>query len=187
MGFEELAAELQKQAEAEGKRLLASAEKNAKKAEEEAEAKADEMLRAARKEAQSYVKQESAERLTSAKLSAKKIIDEARDDAVEASLEQVWGAFKSSSLRKENYPAILRRLIEEGVRELGARQAIVYVRDSDLPLVSGYRTARLPAEYSGGAIVESEDGKIRVNKTLGEVFAQAKAGLRKKIYDRLFG
>jgi vacuolar-type H+-ATPase subunit E/Vma4 len=35
-------------------------------------------------------------------------------------------------------------------------------------------------------IVESKDGKVRVNKTLEEVFAQKKPALRKEIYDRLF-
>ena len=186
MGFEELAVELHKNAEAEGKKLIAAAEKNARKTEEDAQGKAEEMLRTAKKEALSYAKQESAERLTSAKLTAKKIVDEARDDAVEGSLHQVWNAFKSSSLKKATYPALLQKLIGDGIRELGPGDAIVYVRDEDKPLVSGYRVAKLPAQYSGGAILESANGKIRVNRTLEEAFAQKKEEMRKKIYDKLF-
>jgi vacuolar-type H+-ATPase subunit E/Vma4 len=63
---------------------------------------------------------------------------------------------------------------------------VVFVRDEDRPLVQGYRLAKLPSEFSGGAIIETSDGKIRVNKTLEEVFSQKKSEIRKQIYDRLF-
>lgn len=186
MGFEELASELHKQAESEGRKLLAAAEKNARNFEQEASGLADENLRAAKKEASSFVKQESSERITSAKLSAKKIVDEARDDAVEASMRQVWSQFKSDSLRKAAYSALLDRLVREGLRELGTADAVIYVRDEDRTLVSGYHLAKLPSDYCGGAIVESANGKIRVNKTLEDVFAQRKGEIRKQIYDKLF-
>ena len=186
MGFEELAGELHRNAESEGKKLIGAAEKNAKKAEEEAQQKADELLRNAKKDAHAYAKQESGERLTSAKLAAKKTVDEAKDDAVEGSLHQVWNAFKSASLRKGTYPQLLQKLIAEGMKELGTSEAVIYVRDEDKPLISGYQTAKLPPQHSGGVVLESANGKIRVNKTLEEAFAQKKEGLRKKIYDRLF-
>lgn len=185
MGFEDLAAELHKQAEAEGRKLLHSAEKSAMETEGQAHQKADELVRAAKKEASAYAKQESAERITSAKLSAKKITDEARDEAVEACLRQVWQQFKSDSLRK-SYPQLLERLVREGISELGFRDALLYVRDEDRGMVPGYRTAKLPQGYSGGVLLESADGKVRVNKTLEEAFAQKKSALRKQIYDRLF-
>src|SRR3989344_8768835 len=184
MGFEELAGELQKNAEAEGRKLRAAAEKNAKKTEEEAQAKADELVRNAKKEAHAYAKQESGERLTSAKLAAKKTVDEAKDGAVEGSLHQVWGAFKSASLRKGTYPQLLQKLIADGMKELGTNEAVLYVRDEDKQLVSGYRAAKLPSQYSGGVILESANGRIRVNKTLEEIFSQEKSALRKKIYDK---
>jgi vacuolar-type H+-ATPase subunit E/Vma4 len=186
MGFEDLAQELARHAEAESKKLLSAAERSAGKIEDEAKEKAEESVRAAKKDASSYVKQESSERLTSAKLSAKKIVDESRDEAVDASLRQVWSQFKSDSLRKSSYPQLLAQLVGEGMREIGATDVVVYVREEDKPLVSGYRTSALPKEYSGGAIVESSNGKIRVNKTLEEVFAQKKSALRKQIYDKLF-
>ena len=187
MGFEELAQELHRNAESEGRKLVLAAQKNAQKYEEEAGAKADETLRAAKKEALSYARQESAERLTSAKLSAKKILDEARDEAVEGSLHQVWNAFRQSSLRRGTYPSLLQKLIADGLRELGTSDVTVYVCDEDKSLVSGHRVAKLPPQYSGAAIIESADGKVRVNKTLEDVFAQRKGELRKKIYDKLFG
>ena len=186
MGFEELISELHKQAEAEGKKLIAAAEQSAGRTQEEARGKSEETVRAAKKEATSYVKQESSERITSARLSAKKVVGEARDEAVGACLKQVWHQFKSDSLRKGSYPSLLARLMADGLRELGGSEATVYVRDEDRPLVSGYRLAKLPSEYSGGAMLESANGKIRVNKTLEEMFAQKKGALRKAIYDRLF-
>ena len=181
-----MASELSKSAEAEGRKLIHAAERNAAKAAQAAQEKADEELRNAKKEVAAAIKQEAVERATSAKLSAKKIVDEARDEAVEASLHDVWKEFKSNSLKKSVYPQLLSQLVEEGLRELGSSDATVYVRDEDRPLVSGHRAAKLPPQYSGGAIVESANGKIRVNKTLEEAFAQKKSALRKQIYDKLF-
>ena len=186
MGFEDLASELHKHAEAEGRKLVHASEKAAEKIEDAAKEKADEAVKAAKKEALAYSKQESSERITSAKLSAKKIVDEARDSAVEKCLLQVWAQFKSDSLKKSAYPALLDRMVREGVRELGSNDAVVYVRDEDKGLVSGYRLAKLPPEYSGGAIIESANGRIRVNKTLEEIFVQRKSEIRKQIYDKLF-
>jgi len=186
MGFEDLASELHKHAELEGKKLIRAAEQSAEKIESEAKEKAEESVRRAKKEASAYAKQESSERLTSAKLSAKKIVDESRDEAVESALKSVWAQFRSDSLRKAAYPQLLSRLVREGVAELGSGNAMVHVRDEDRQLVSGHNLGKLPPEYSGGAIVESADGKVWVNKTLEEVFAQKKPALRKSIYDKLF-
>ena len=186
MGFDELASELHKSAEAEGRKIVHAAERGAEKAAEEAQEKADGQLKQAKKEAAAATRQEAAERLTSAKLAAKKMVGEARDEAVEASLHEVWKAFRSGSLKKSAYPALLSRLVAEGQKELGGGDAVVYVRDEDRPLVSGLKLAKLPAGYSGGAILESANGKVRVNKTLEEAFAQKKGTLRKEIYDRLF-
>ena len=185
MGFEELASELHKGADAEGRKLLHAAEKNSEKIVADAKEKADEIVRNAKKDAADFANQESAERLTSAKLAAKKIVDEARDEAVEASILQVWQKYKSDSMKK-GYPALLEALAKQGMAELGVSKAIVYIRDEDRMSLRGYSTKRLPAEYSGGVIVESEDGKVRTNKTLEELFAQKKPALRKEIYDRLF-
>ena len=185
MGFEGLASELHKHAEAEGRKLIHASEKSAEKIEEAAREKAEEAVKSAKKEAAAYAKQESSERMTSAKLSAKKIVDEAREEAVESCIAQLWAQFRSDSL-KRNYPSLLDRLVREGVRELGTKDATVYVRDEDKGMVSGYRTAKLPAGFSGGAILESPDGKVRVDKTLEEVFAQKKSALRKQVYDKLY-
>ncbi|MCX8197533.1 MAG: V-type proton ATPase subunit E [Candidatus Micrarchaeota archaeon] len=186
MGFEELAAEIERNAEAESKKIINTAQKNAEKIVEAAQKSAEESIKKAKAEIAAVVKQENAERATSARLSAKKIISEAKEDAVEASLEEVWKEFKAQATRKGTYQQLLSRLIEEGIRELGTRDVVVLVRDEDRHLVAGYRLAKLPDEYSGGAIIESANGKIRVNKTLEEMFAKKKDTLRKAIYEKLF-
>jgi len=186
MGFEELTSELHKGADAEGKKIVHAAEKNAARIVEDAKAKAAETLSAAKKEAAEFARQESAERITSAKLAAKKMVDEARDEAVEASISQAWGKFRSDSMKKSTYPEMLNALAKEGMAELGASQATLYVRDEDRQFLQGHQFKRLPQEYSGGVIVESQSGRVRVNKTLEEIFAQKKPALRKEIYDRLF-
>lgn len=186
MGFEDLASELHRHAETEGRRLVHAAEKSAEKSAEAAKEKADESLRAAKKEAAAFVKQESSERVTSARLSAKKLLDEARDEAVFQALQQVWAEFRSASLKKSAYPALFSRLLSEGLAELGTEDAILYVRDEDRPLCGNRRTAKLPSNYSGGLILERADGKVRVSKTLEDTFALHESSLRKQIYDRLF-
>jgi len=186
MGFEELASELHKGAEAEGKKIMRASEKNAEKIVEGAKEKADEALKAAKKEATEFSRQEAAERITSAKLAAKKMVDEAREEAVEASMRQAWQKFKADSMKKSSYPGLLQALAKEGMAELGASQAIVYARSEDRQYLQGSQFKDLPPEYSGGVIVESASGKVRVNRTLEEIFAQKKPALRKEIYDRLF-
>ncbi|MCX6769113.1 MAG: hypothetical protein NT051_00330 [Candidatus Micrarchaeota archaeon] len=109
MGFEELSSELHKNAEADGRKLLHAAEKSAERIMDEARAKAEESVKAAKKEASEFSKQESSERITSAKLAAKKMVDEARDEAVEECISQVWHEFKAASLRKSSYPMLLGR------------------------------------------------------------------------------
>ena len=186
MGFEELATELHKGADSEGRKIIHAAEKNAGKIVEDAKEKADEIVKAAKSEAVEFAKQEASEKTTSAKLAAKKTVDEARDEAVEASMEQLWQKFKADSMKKSVYPGLIERLVAEGMAELGISQAIVYARSEDANYVKAGETRKLPAEHCGGVIVESQDGKVRVNKTLEEIFAQKKPALRKEIYDRLF-
>ncbi len=186
MGFEELAHELEKHSEAEGRKIVGAAERAAEKAVEAANEKAADSVRAAKKEASEFAEQESAERLTSAKLDAKKIVDEAKDDSVEEALAQVWQQFRSDSLKRPSYAAIFSRLLAEGMAELGKSEAVAYVRDEDRPLAPGMKHAKLPSEYSGGLILESVDGKVRVNKTLEEEFLRKREALRKEIYSRLF-
>jgi len=186
MGFEELATELSKGAEAEGKKLIHAAEKSAGKMVEEAKEKSEEQLKAAKKDAADFAKQEAAERITSAKLAAKKMVDEARDEAVAASMEQLWQRFKANSMKKSVYPGLLDKLVKEGTAELAVSQPIVYARNDDRQYLQGCQFKELPSEHCGGVIVESPSGKVRVNKTLEEIFAQKKPALRKEIYDRLF-
>lgn len=186
MGFEELANELHKGADAEGRKLTHASEKNAGKIVEDAKEKAEEIVKAAKKEATEFAKQEASERTTSAKLAAKKTVDEARDEAVEASMEQLWQRFKSDSMKKSVYPGLIERMVADGITELGTGNVTVYARSEDKPYVKAAEIKKLPAEYCGGVIVESMDGKVRVNKTLEEIFAQKKPQLRKEIYTRLF-
>ena len=186
MGYEGLASELHKNAEAEGRKLIRTAEHSAEKIMDEANEKAKEISSAAKKEANAFVKQESAERLTSAKLSAKKILDEAKDEAVERAVSSIWAGYKSQALKKSTYPELFSRFLKEGLQELGTQKALLYVRDEDRQMVQGYKTAPLPPEHCGGLIIESLDGKVRVNKTLEEAFAARKNELRKKIYAEIF-
>ena len=186
MGFEELARELHKGAETEGRKIVHAAEKSAEKIVEDAKGKADEIVKAAKSEAAELAKQEASERTTSAKLAAKKMVDEARDEAVEASMEQLWQRFKADSMKKSVYPGLIGRLVSEGSAELGTTNVAVYARGEDAQYAKAGEARKLPAEYCGGVIVESMDGKVRVNKTLEEIFAQKKPALRKEIYDRLF-
>ena len=186
MGYEGLASELRKNAENESKKIIRTAENSAEKIKEEASKKAKEIADASKKEATAFAKQESAEKLTSAKLSAKKILDEAKEEAVENAVQTAWNSFKANALKKTTYAQLFEKLLNEGISELGTDKTVIYVREEDKQFVSGYKTSKLPAEYSGGAIIETLDGKVRVNKTLEEIFAQNRHEIRKKIYTELF-
>jgi V/A-type H+-transporting ATPase subunit E len=187
MGLDSLKREIEREAEAEGRKILDDAERESRETVKGAEKGAKLKETDAEAEAQKLLASEKSERIVATRLEAKKIRADAKEEAIKESLGSVWKQFAALPKGKE-YPALLGRLVSDGTREIGAG-AKVYVRKEDRGLLKdmGADLAEKPIGCAGGAIIESADGKVRVDNTLEQLFEEKREEIRKEIYGRLFG
>jgi V/A-type H+-transporting ATPase subunit E len=94
----------------------------------------------------------------------------------------------------DGYAGVLERLTREALDALGEPGARVHVEPGDEPVARAFLGA-LPGQpalladldSSGGVVVDSADGRIRVDNTLDSRLARAAEVYRRELYDRLFG
>jgi len=87
------------------------------------------------------------------------------------------------TLNETRYIPLLSRLIETGIRELGVNAATIHLNEADLKRVSALAVekelkslservkiewSREPIAASGGAIISSSDGRVRIVSTLDQ-------------------
>lgn len=170
-------------AEGEGALQKAEAELEAELARVRSEGEA--RVAAAEDEARKIVEAERRERLSWAKLEAKRVLADAREDAANEALESIIERMKLYT-GSPAYAKLMKAKIADAVKEVGGR-AVVHVRRVDRKLleVPGADMAG-DADIIGGAIVESKDGRLRIDLSM-EAFLEAKRDfLRKAIYAALF-
>ncbi|MFH1255807.1 MAG: V-type ATP synthase subunit E [Candidatus Diapherotrites archaeon] len=181
MALRELVQEIEEEAQQEAKKLRSEA-KEANALLEEAERQKEQILAKAKSEAARLIEAEQNQRIAAARLKARQIQAEAVEHAINASLDEAWEALLEMRKEKE-YRDSLHANISEAKKELG-ENATVEVNKDDRKLVAGHKVEEI--ECAGGAIIKSADGKIRIDATLEELFAQKKGVMRKKIFDALF-
>jgi V/A-type H+/Na+-transporting ATPase subunit E len=136
-------------------------------------------------EAGAMVETERRERISSAKLEAKRLANEAREDAVMEALEGIFGIIKDK--KSKEFTARVKKLVAAGLSEFGGN-AVVHVRKGEKKLYSieGAEVAE-DAKISGGAILESKDGRMRMDYSFESLFESGRDGMRKQAYLELFG
>lgn len=187
MGLEQLTAtildEVRKEAastlsaaESERKRMLGEAKAAGEKAKKEAESRTAEFVEAQRRE-----------RIAWARIEAKRSISEAKESVVNGAIDDVLEKLRAFP-KDKSYPKFLNALVEKGLKELDAPRAVVHVRREDKKhLKNGKCSVKDDLnEGWGGCIVESEDGNMRVDLTLGTLLEQKRELLRKRLYESLF-
>lgn len=135
----------------------------------------------------SRLEEQRNERLAWARLEAKRVIAEAREDAITYNLEGFFGELKG--IRKDKpYKTFLKESVAQAVKELGGKVTIRIVK-GDLPIISKVAGCKIVADLDalGGGIVESEDGSVRIDFRLETLFDLQRDSLRKEIHGRLFG
>ena len=169
--------------------ILAEADQERRRILAEAGKEREKVLAAAREGISKVIEAEKNERLTSARLGANRLVNDAKSTVVDQAVEQVWEAFKESSGNASYYKR-LEQLIAEGLRELGAK-AVIHLNAVDAKSEAGkkhkHALAREPLKAAGGVIVASEDGRIRMACTLEQLFAEKRESTRKAAYVELFG
>lgn len=186
MGFEALTHEIEKKAAEEAKRIVHEAQEGAKRTVAEADSASRQKVAAAKSEVSSFLDAEKSERFTSAKLACSKILADAKEQAVENSLNKVW----EEMLKKRNSPSykkLLHALAQSAVEELGTQNALIRTNAADRRHFAGtkYKLGE-PVSCAGGVVAEKKDASVRVDKTFEAIFAEKKEDLRKQVFATLF-
>ncbi|MEM4389888.1 MAG: V-type ATP synthase subunit E family protein [Candidatus Micrarchaeia archaeon] len=193
MGLEELKQGILRKAEEEAQAIRRKAEAEAREIVSQAEKRREEAMEAARREANETLEREKRERLSTARLESRLILAAAREEMLSAVEEEIWKELAAFRKKKE-YAGFLERAIRAGVREIG-ENAVVFVCKDDHQLAKKIISEKkIPAALSpkpvdvlGGAIVASEDGRVRCDASFAALMNNAREEIRKLVFASLFG
>jgi vacuolar-type H+-ATPase subunit E/Vma4 len=187
MGIEKLKRSLLSEAGEDAKKLVSASEEQAKTILDEERAKRAASKKGAEADVEKTLQDQKNERMAWARLESKRILAEAREDAIKNVIEDFFDAL--GGIRKTpEYKKFLAKAVSSAVDELDSG-AVIHVVKGDKALFNTPKGSSVVEDLSGlgGAMAESNDGKIRVDMTLETLFEGRRDEVRKKIYDSLFG
>jgi len=188
MGIERLTSTLLMEAKTEAADIVSAAESHVEKMVEEERSKNQELSSKLEADLDKLLESQRNERIAWARLEAKRILAEAREDAIKNVLEGFFSDLKKTKKTKE-YKAFMSKIMKAATEELSGSGLIVHACKGEGKLLGKSRGTKVVEDLDalGGVIVESKDGKMRVNLTLETIFESRRDELRKKISDRIFG
>jgi vacuolar-type H+-ATPase subunit E/Vma4 len=145
------------------------------------------MRKQAEAEVERMLGEQRNERLAWARLESKRVLSEAREDAIKNVFEEVFEALKDARKSPE-YKRFLAASVSTAVSDLGAGCTIHIVK-GDKALIPPIKGAKIVEDLDGlgGAMVESGSGKMRVDLTLETQVESKRDEIRKRIHDSIFG
>jgi len=191
-----IVSKIRKDAQAEASKIIEKARKQAeeirREAEREAEKKYSEMISSYQREAE----QEKQRIVANAKLKARKIVLDAREEVISEAFSEAVERLKN--LPRDKYREVLLNLIKEGVEAIQG-DAEVLLRKEDSRLITSTMLKELSSELGfqikkskerisaiGGVVVRSSDGRIEVDNTFETRLERQKDELRKEVAKVLF-
>ena len=187
MHIEKIANSLLSDAKKEADEIVAIAESHVEKMLAEERAKKHALLKNAGQETNSLIEEQKRERIPWARLEAKRIISEAREDVIKRSLDEFFTVIETI-LDQQEYTNFIKTNIKEAISELkNNKDLVIHCSKNEkknfdafnLPVIEDLKSI-------GGAIVETADGRVRIDLTMETLFEIKLEGLRKIIYERLF-
>ncbi|MGB6500431.1 MAG: V-type ATP synthase subunit E family protein [Thermoplasmata archaeon] len=170
MGLETLVAEIRSRGEAELKAVEEARDAESAKI----AADRDEKIRTVRAESQKAAEletaRERAQRIAGAKLKSRKLLYEAREARLRSALDTTR-TLLADYTRSDNYPAVLKRMLEAATETLG-KSVRVRGRGEDaakLQKVAGKAFDPSPLPILGGLVAETTDGTRRLNLSFDEL------------------
>lgn len=188
MGIEKLTSSLLKEADDEAAKIIAAAEDHVKEMKAKERSKMTGMEKQAEQEVEKVLKDQKNERLAWARLEAKRITAEAKEDAINNAIEEIFDSLGDIRKSKE-YKDFMSKSIPAAASELGSEKLTVHVLKDDKKLVPKLsKSCKIETDLDalGGAILETEDGKMRADLTLETLFELKRDDLRKMISAELF-
>ncbi|MBD3210403.1 hypothetical protein GF318_03405 [Candidatus Micrarchaeota archaeon] len=187
MEIEKLKGSLLSEAEAEAEKIVGTAQADAKAMLSTERAKLSALREKAEEEVEKTLEEQRNERIAWARLEAKRVLAEAREDTIAGVIDQFFQELKN--VRKSaDYKKLLKESVPSAAKELG-KGSVVHVVKGDkakLPKITGAKVKE-DLKGLGGALVESPGGSIRIDLTLETLFESRRDELRKSISDKLFG
>jgi|GEM_PF-485503 len=188
MGIEKLTGTLLKEAESEAEKIIQAAEGHVKKMKEDERAKVAVLKADAETEVAKILNEQRNERLAWARLEGKRIISEAKEDAINNAIEDIFSLLKEIKKSKE-YSAFLSRNISAALKEFGDAKLIIHIEKSDkglLPKLPQNCSVETDLDKLGGAVIETVDGKMKIDLTLETLVDLKKDDLRRLVAKELF-
>jgi len=189
MGIEKLTSSLLEEAREEASKIVEAAESHVREMKAREREKMAGMEKQAEKEVGNVLKDQRNERLAWARLEAKRITAEAREDAINNAIEDIFDSLGEIRKSKE-YKDFMSRSVKAAMDELQGEKLTVHVLKTDkklLPKLPKGCRVLTDLDSLGGIMIETGDGKMRADLTLETLFELRRDELRKKISTELFG
>ena len=183
--------------------IIREAETESQRASEEAKTtisrEAENVIRNARADADAVKRRQISEARHRSKLREQKEKERIMHDVLELAKKRAFDVVRDDT----KYIPLLTDLIESGIRELGSKSATVHLTETDLARMKAFNLeqrvnkglsgetkvewSREPIAASGGAIVSSPDGTIRIVNTLDQRLEALQPNLLIEAGKSLFG
>lgn len=186
MGIERLKGSLLSEASEDAKKIVEAAESHVSRMVEDERSRKASMKKDADREIEKLLEEQRNERIAWARLESKRILAESREDAIKGVLEEFFDSLEGARKTPE-YKKFLAKAVPQAASELGG-SVTVRVLKGDKALLPAIKGAKVNEDLDalGGAIVETSDGKIRIDLTLETLFEAQRDEIRKTIYEKLF-
>lgn len=179
--------ELRKDGERKANALIEEGEADAQRTLVEAKQQAKAIVEKAGLEATAQALEESS-RVSAERLKAGMIVAQAREQAISKTMEQLLENLSSSSsprnASKSGYEKLFGKLAKEGLKQIEG--GVIRCRKQDAALSRKFGRLGEPINCSGGLVIESADGRIRLDATFEGLLEENKDELGKKAFELLF-
>jgi len=187
MGIEKLTSSLLKDAQDEAAEIVKVAEGHVRQMKADERAKLVSLEKQAEAEVEKVLKEQRNERLAWARLEAKRLVSEAREDAINNAIDAIFSSLNELRKSKE-YKDFVSKNVSAAVKELGGKITVHVVKADKNLLPKLPKGCKVAADLDalGGAILETQDGKMRIDLTLETLMELKRDELRKRISAELF-
>ena len=170
MSLESLVDEIRRRGEADLAAITAQRDSERAKIVAERDRRLAELRSASARATEAEVDRERAQGIAAAKLQARKLLYEAREERLEGALRETRALLEEYT-RSAQYPLVLKRMVAAANSALG-KQLRISGRAEDgstLAKVAGKSFDPTPQPILGGLIAETPDGSRRLNLTFDEL------------------
>lgn len=186
-GLEGVKADLRKHAEEKSARELEQGDAEGQRIVEQARAQAKQVLERFEQEARLQAAEESL-RVSAARLRAGKIVAEAREKCIASTISEMMGLLASGASPRNasnsGYEKLFAKLARQALKQVEG--GVIRCRKQDAPLARKAGRVGEPIDCSGGLVIESADGRVRLDGTFEGLLEEHKDELNKKAFELLF-